>query len=40
VLIEDWRIDYNWQRPHTAHGDLTPSEFTATWTTNNQPTAA
>ena len=23
VLIEDWRIDYNWKRPHTAHGDLT-----------------
>lgn len=34
VIIEDWRIDYNWQRPHTAHGDLTPAEFAATWTTN------
>jgi putative transposase len=34
VIIEDWRIDYNWQRPHTAHGDLTPGEFAATWTTN------
>jgi transposase InsO family protein len=31
VIIEDWRIDYNWQRPHTAHGDLTPAEFAATW---------
>ncbi len=39
MIIEDWRIDYNWQRPHTAHGDLTPSEFAATWTTN-QPQAA
>ena len=27
VLIEDWRIDYNDNRPHSAHGDLTPSEF-------------
>jgi putative transposase len=34
VIIDDWRIDYNWQRPHTAHGDLTPAEFAATWTTN------
>ena len=34
VLIEGWRIDYNWQRPHTAHGDLTPGEFAAKWTTN------
>jgi putative transposase len=28
VLIEDWRIDYNMNRPHSAHGDLTPNEFT------------
>ena len=27
VIIEDWRIDYNANRPHTAHGDLTPTEF-------------
>jgi putative transposase len=40
VIIEDWRIDYNWNRPHTAHGDLTPSEFAAKWTTTNQPQAA
>ena len=26
VLIEDWRIDYNVHRPHSAHGELTPSE--------------
>ena len=25
VLIEDWRIDYNTHRPHSAHGDLTPN---------------
>ena len=40
VTIEDWRIDYNRKRPHTAHGDLTPSEFAAKWTTINQPQAA
>lgn len=37
VLIEDWRIDYNMNRPHSAHGDLTPNEFTQAWTTRNQP---
>jgi len=40
VIIEDWRIDYNVNRPHTAHGDLTPVEFAAKWTTINQPQAA
>jgi len=40
VIIEDWRTDYHWGRPHTAHGDLTPSEFAAKWTTINQPQAA
>ncbi len=34
VIIDDWRTDYNWKRPHTAHGDLTPAEFAARWTTN------
>ncbi|MCE5359425.1 MAG: transposase, partial [Acidithiobacillus sp.] len=27
VLLEDWRIDYNTNRPHSAHGWLTPVEF-------------
>lgn len=40
VIIEDWRIDYNINRPHTAHGDLTPTEFAAHWTTTNPPQAA
>ena len=40
VIIEDWRTDYNWKRPHTAHGDLTPGEYAAKWTTNNPPKAA
>lgn len=37
ATIEDWRIDYNMERPHTAHGDLTPTEVAAKWTNNNQP---
>lgn len=40
VIIEDWRIDYNINRPHTAHGELSPAEFAAHWTTINQPQAA
>jgi len=39
VLIEDWRIDYNINRPHSAHGDLSPAEFATEWTIN-QPQAA
>jgi putative transposase len=40
VLIEDWRIDYNTNRPHSAHGDLTPTEFAQAWITRNQPALA
>lgn len=36
VHIEDWRVDYNENRPHSAHGDLTPSEFARAWTERNQ----
>ena len=37
VIIEDWRIDYNLNRPHSAHGDLTPSEFAIRWAEQYQP---
>jgi putative transposase len=40
VLIEDWRIDYNMNRPHSAHGDLTPSEFAWAWIDKHQPVPA
>ncbi len=40
VIIEDWRLDYNANRPHTAHGDLTPTEFALRWNQINQPRAA
>lgn len=37
VLIEDWRVDDNINRPHSAHCELTPGEFTQAWTTRRQP---
>lgn len=40
VIIEDWRCDYNARRPHSAHGELTPTEFALQWTTTHQPQAA
>jgi putative transposase len=40
VLIEDWRIDYNMNRPHSAHGDLTPSEFAQACIDRHQPVPA
>jgi putative transposase len=29
-VIEQWRIEYNTERPHSSLGDLTPEEFAAT----------
>ncbi|MCP5034665.1 MAG: IS3 family transposase, partial [Actinomycetia bacterium] len=40
VLVEDWRIDYNMNRPHHAHGLLTPAEYAQAWTDRNQPQLA
>lgn len=31
VLIEDWRLDYNINRPHSAHGDLTLNSPVNAW---------
>lgn len=31
VLLEDWRNDYNYERPHRALGMLAPVEFAAAW---------
>ena len=36
VLTEDWHIDYNENRPHSAHRWLTPSEFAEASRTANQ----
>jgi putative transposase len=37
VLVEDWRIEYNTVRPHSALGYLTPTDYTKTWTINHPP---
>lgn len=37
VLLEDWRIDYNFNRRHSALGGMTPAAFAAAWTIINQP---
>ena len=37
VLIADWRIDYNTNRPHSSLNQLTPTEFATAWTTRLQP---
>jgi len=34
VLVADWRTEYNTDRPHSALGMLTPSEFARHWRTN------
>jgi len=31
VLIEDWRVDYNTKRPHSALGMVAPARFAASW---------
>lgn len=36
-LIEEWRADYNHDRPHTSLGGLTPNEF-ATWSRQDHNT--
>ena len=34
VLVADWRSEYNNDRPHSALGMLTPTEFHGQWRTN------
>jgi putative transposase len=37
VLVEDWRIEYNTLRPHSALGYLTPTDYAKAWTTTHSP---
>lgn len=30
ILIEDWRMDYNWNRPHSALANMAPAAYAAT----------
>ncbi|RYG98036.1 MAG: transposase [Alphaproteobacteria bacterium] len=39
TIIENWRIDYNEQRPHSSLGRKTPSEFATAIQTTIQSTA-
>ena len=34
VLVEDWRIEDNTLRPHSAPGYLSPTDYAKAWTTN------
>lgn len=36
VLIEDHRIDYNNNRPHSAHNNQTPTQYATNWINRNQ----
>lgn len=40
LIIEDWRIEYNTYRPHSALDGLTPTEYADTVTDNHQPDCA
>ncbi len=40
VLIEDWRTEYNTERPHSSLRYLTPVEFHRAWTQHHQPEPA
>lgn len=37
VVIEDWRLHYNTQRPHSSLGYRTPADFAAQYVTQVQP---
>jgi putative transposase len=37
VIIEDWRVQYNTYRPHSALGGLTPAEFAGLQIQQDQP---
>jgi len=37
VIVEDWRIEYNTYRPHSALSGLTPAQYAKTWTQQHQP---
>ncbi len=30
ILLEHWRMDYNWNRPHSALGNQPPAKYAAT----------
>ena len=36
VLVEDWRVDYNTERPHSALGMMAPARFATSWWRSDQ----
>ena len=36
-IVEEWRMDYNRDRPHSSLGNLSPEEFRTDWTTRLAP---
>lgn len=34
VVVEEWRVEYNTYRPHSALGGRTPTEYANSWSTN------
>jgi hypothetical protein len=40
VMIEDFRIDYNHNRPHRAHKMMTPTAFAEAWRTAQETAPA
>jgi len=36
VLVEDWRVDYNERRPHSALGMMAPARFAASLAAKRQ----
>jgi transposase InsO family protein len=40
VLVEQWRVEYNLERPHSSLGYRTPAEFAATCAAGNVASAA
>ncbi len=39
VLVADFKMDYNWLRPHSSLGELAPSVFAERWRTEQQQPA-
>ena len=39
-MVEDWRIDYNEHRPHSALGMRSPARFASAWRTQQAALAA
>jgi len=37
ILAEDWRVEYNTLRPHSALGMMPPADFAASWRRSLQP---